>query len=139
MGLDISTAFDRIRWDFVISVLKKLDFPENWINLISQCISTVQYSVLINGRTTKVFRLCYGLTQGDPLSPILFSICIEALSTSLTLNMGNGNIKAVSIAKNSPPLSHLLFADDNFFFLHLNSKSLNSFSSILSDYYTDSG
>ncbi|GAA0168119.1 hypothetical protein LIER_40498 [Lithospermum erythrorhizon] len=135
----MSKTFNRIRWNFVVHVLEKLGFPRNWIDLIYKCISTVPYSVLINGRTTNVFNPSCGLRQGDPLSPILFSICNESFSASLSLAIIRKEIKGVSIARDSPPPTDLFFADDSFFFLHLDNKILSNFSTILKDYCDDSG
>ena len=47
------------------------------------CISTVRFSILINGSPNDFFGSSRGLCQGDPLSPLLFSIVMEALSCFL--------------------------------------------------------
>ncbi|GAA0187084.1 hypothetical protein LIER_34372 [Lithospermum erythrorhizon] len=137
--VDMSKIFDRNIWDFVIAVLKKLNFPDHWLNLVFKCLSSVKYSVLVNGHTSNVLTPSCGVRQGDPLSPILFSICTEALLASLIIAMNNKDIKGVSIARNDPPLTHLLFADDSSFFLNLDLKSISVFVDTLSSYYKDSG
>ena len=44
------------------------------------CLSSVSYSVLINGRSRGKFRGFKGLRQRDPLSPLLFTVVADGLS-----------------------------------------------------------
>ncbi|XP_026453050.1 uncharacterized protein LOC113353735 [Papaver somniferum] len=47
--LDMSKAFDGVKWGFLIDNLRKLGFSDVWCNMIEQCISTVTTSILLNG------------------------------------------------------------------------------------------
>ena len=47
--LDMSKAYDRVEWDFLEVMMRKLGFGERWIGLMLMCVKTVSYSVLING------------------------------------------------------------------------------------------
>ena len=47
--LDISKAYDCVEWGFVEKVMEKMGIHENWIKLVMKCITTVSYSVIING------------------------------------------------------------------------------------------
>ena len=47
--LDISKTYDRVEWCFLKKVMESMGFNEKWISLIMNCITTVSYSVLING------------------------------------------------------------------------------------------
>lgn len=50
MKLDMYKAYDRIEWGFVQKILITLGFPVKWTNLVMECISTVTYSIQINGQ-----------------------------------------------------------------------------------------
>lgn len=80
LELDMNKAYDRVSWLFLLKVLKAYGFPDIWINLIQQCISTVSYRILINGGASKHFSPQCGLRQGDPLSPYLFLFCMDIFS-----------------------------------------------------------
>ncbi|KAL0345681.1 UNVERIFIED_CONTAM: putative mitochondrial protein [Sesamum radiatum] len=56
------------------------------------------------------------LRQGDPLSLYLFLLCVEAFSGLLQQEEQAENIQGVAICRNSPAVSHLLFADDTLIF-----------------------
>ncbi|XP_026417533.1 uncharacterized protein LOC113313023 [Papaver somniferum] len=90
-----------------------MGLAENWIKLINQCVSTVSYSVLLNGSPTGFFQPERVLRQGDPLSPYLYIICDEALSSYIDNLQKNGTLKGIKICKNAPEMTHLLFADDS--------------------------
>lgn len=46
---DMSKTYDRVEWAFIQALLKKLGFDTKWIKLMVECISSVQYKVLLNG------------------------------------------------------------------------------------------
>ena len=49
MKIDISKAYDRVSWAFVEDVMAEIGFATDWIERIMLCVSTVSYTVLING------------------------------------------------------------------------------------------
>ncbi|RVW49018.1 Transposon TX1 uncharacterized 149 kDa protein [Vitis vinifera] len=78
--LDLEKAYDHINWDFLVLVMQKMGFGEKWAGWIRWCISTASFSVLINGSPAGFFQSTRGLRQGDPISPYLFVLGMEALS-----------------------------------------------------------
>ena len=116
MKLDMSKAYDRVEWVFLQGMMKQMGFDARWIALIMECISTVSYSILINGEPSDIFHPSRGLRQGDPLSPYLFLICSKGLHSLLQKEADAGHIRGVSICKKGPRLTHIFFADDSLVF-----------------------
>ena len=88
-------------------IIRKLGFNERWISLVLMCISTVSYSVLINGEAKGNIVPSRGLRQGDPISPYLFLLCAEGLSAMLRKEEELGNIQGISVCRGAPQISHL--------------------------------
>ena len=90
----------------------KLGFHQRWIDLMMMCVTTVSYSVLINGEPKGRIVPTRGLRQGDPISPYLFLLCAEGLSAMLR-KVEYGEIpRGIVVCRQAPLVSHLLFADD---------------------------
>ncbi|KAG8491718.1 hypothetical protein CXB51_015124 [Gossypium anomalum] len=80
-----------------------------------------------------------GLRQGDPLSPFLFLICNEGLSTLLRLAREEGSLRGIKARRRSPQITHLLFADDCILFGEASEEGTGSFEQILKEYKSCSG
>ena len=47
--LDMSKSYDRLEGGFIKLVMIKMGFHEKWVELIMHCITSVSYSILVNG------------------------------------------------------------------------------------------
>ena len=81
-----------MEWSFLEQILLKLGFHEDWVTLLMECITTVSYSILVNGEPKGLFKPSKGLRQGDPLSPYLFIFYAEGLNALLHGAASRGNI-----------------------------------------------
>lgn len=97
-----------------------MGFPRSWIELIMECLTSVSYSILINGSPLKSFKPSRELRQGDPLSPYLFTVCAESLSRLLIDVEARGCITSFPIDREHLTISHVFFAYDNLLFCKAN-------------------
>jgi hypothetical protein len=117
--LDVEKAYDHVCWKFLLYLLQRCGFSVRWRNWINFCISTAWFSILVNGCPSGFFPSSKGLRQGDPLSPLLFVIVMEALNRLLDRAVREDLFSGFSVgtsAGNSLMLSHLLFANDTLIF-----------------------
>ena len=114
--LDMSKAYNRVEWVFLEKIMQKLGFDDKWRALIMRCVTTVSYSIKINGKPKGCIIPSRGIRQGDPLSPYLFLLCAEGLSALIRKAVEEGQMGGIAISRGGPRLSHLFFADDSFIF-----------------------
>jgi hypothetical protein len=121
--LDVEKAYDHVNWNFLLYLLERCGFSLKWRRWISYCISTIRYSILINGGLEGFFGSSRGLRQGDSLSPLLFVIIMEALSRMISKAVAGGFLSGFQVGSrdtDSVHVSHLLFADDTLIFSSAN-------------------
>ncbi|WMV48673.1 hypothetical protein MTR67_042058 [Solanum verrucosum] len=117
--LDIEKAYDHVNWSFLLEIMQRMGFGLKWIRWIKFCISTVKFSILINGSPEGFFPLDRGLRQGDPLSPFLFIIVMEGLNNMLKTAHTKGWIRGFNVANEGNlrlEVTHLQYADDTLIF-----------------------
>jgi hypothetical protein len=103
------------------------------------CVSTVSYSILINGKPSSPISPTRGIRRGDPLSPYLFLFCAKCLSVLLHRAVQERFISGVPVSANSFRLSHLFFADDCLLFCRANFQEWGNIMKLLHQYVVTSG
>ena len=96
-----------------MNILERMGFPSKWRKWVHYCISTVHFSVLVNGEAAGFFPSTRGLRQGDPLSPLLFILVMETLRRLICKATEVRFLKGVHINSSRSEdmwVSHLLFA-----------------------------
>lgn len=61
--------------------------------------SIVSMAILVNGSSTQEFFPQKGLRQGEPLSPFLFNVIVEALNILMERAMEEGLIRDIKVAE----------------------------------------
>ncbi|CAN1814412.1 Putative ribonuclease H protein At1g65750 [Linum perenne] len=139
LKVDISKAYDRVEWKYLEAVMEKMGFVRSWIDLMLMSIKSVDYSVMINSSRSEQFVPERGLRQGCPLSPFLFLICVEGLSAMVKKAAADNQLHGVGVCRGAPAVTHLLFADDSFFFFRAEIEETRKIKDIFQKYGAASG
>jgi hypothetical protein len=132
--LDMMKAYDQVEWHFLEAMMLRLGFSDNTVRLILKCVSSVRFSVRVNGELLPYFTPSRGLRQGDPISPYLFMLWAEGFTAILNHFGGQYIDRGIRVSVNSPCINHLLFADDNLIFMSASSQSGDRLNEILRIY-----
>ncbi|WVZ58821.1 hypothetical protein U9M48_009050 [Paspalum notatum var. saurae] len=127
--LDITKAFDSVRWEYLLTLIKKLGFPARWCDWIAVLLSTASSRVLVNGVPSTPIKHGRGLRQGDPLSPLLFVISIDPLQKLLDLATMLGYL--AKLRGRAATLRVSMYADDAAIFLKPTKRDITTLMSLL--------
>lgn len=90
-----------------------MGFPLRFVSMIMRCITSASYQILINNQPSRSFQPERGLRQGDPLSPYIFILCANVLSSAISSEVRKNKIHGLKVARGTPITSHLIFVKDN--------------------------
>jgi hypothetical protein len=139
LKIDMTKAYDRVEWTYLHGCLSRLGFAPEWINTVMRCVTSGRYAVRVNRELTNPVIPTRGIRQGDPISPYLFLLCTEGLSSVLLRKESCGELQGIRNGRQGPPISHLLFADDSIFFARSDQRSVQSLKEALYLYYDGPG
>ncbi|GJW45976.1 RNA-directed DNA polymerase, eukaryota, reverse transcriptase zinc-binding domain protein [Tanacetum coccineum] len=105
--VDFEKAFDSVCWNFLLNIMKQIEFSKKWRKYIKGCLNSATVSVLVNGFLTNEFKMERGLRQEDPLSPFLFIIVMEALQISILEALKSSVAAAFNCKCDSLPFVYL--------------------------------
>ncbi|KAL5556485.1 hypothetical protein UlMin_038721 [Ulmus minor] len=76
LKLDMAKDYDRVEWSFIWGAMKKLGFSKGWIKKIMACVTSVYYSLLINGEKVDLINPSRGMrcgSSGPNISHLFFA------------------------------------------------------------------
>ena len=74
--MDIEKAFDSLDQAFLISVLKKFGFGNNFVNWIETLISKQESCIISGSNTARYFHLETEARQGDSITASIFILTL---------------------------------------------------------------
>ncbi|WMV41945.1 hypothetical protein MTR67_035330 [Solanum verrucosum] len=140
--LDVGKAYDHVNWNFLLNFLKDMGYGSRWIKWINFCISSVKFSLIINGNTEGFFQSHRGLRQGDPMSPFLFLLAMEGLNHMFRIANANRWVKGFRAQSGRGvdlEVSHLLCVDDALILCEAESSQIRHLRAILTIFEGISG
>ena len=83
LTLDQEKAFDRVDHEFMLRVLRKFGFGPSFCRWVEIFYAHAFSRILVNGALSSPVHLLRGVRQGCPLSPLLYVLVSEVLSTQI--------------------------------------------------------
>ncbi|XP_060972000.1 uncharacterized protein LOC115703869 [Cannabis sativa] len=121
LKLDMSKAYDRIEWDFLEAMLRKLGYVERWVQLVMMCVKSAKYCVMHNN---------------NEVGPIIPTRGFTAL---LRKYEQRGWLHGCKVANGAPRVSHMLFADDSYLYCKATEMEARRIQEVLSKFELASG
>ena len=110
VSLDFRKVFDSLEWSFMMKALDIFNFGTSIERWISTFYTNIESAAINNGFMTNWFSPSRGVRQGCPLSPYLFVLSTEVLSSKIRQKP---SITGIKVFGHAIKLSQ--FADDTYF------------------------
>jgi hypothetical protein len=115
--LDFEKAYEKVNWYVLQQTLRIKGFSGKWCHRIDQMVSKGSVGVKGNDNISRYFQTKKCLRQGDPLSPILFNLVADILSTLINRAKEDRRIRGLVPHLVEGRLSILQYADDTILFM----------------------
>ena len=79
LTLDFTKVFDTLQWDFMFKALQFFNFGPSFIQWVNALYHKLDARIKNNGYFSEYFNIQRGVTQGCPVSSLIFILCVEVL------------------------------------------------------------
>lgn len=63
--VDLAKAYDRVEWSMLAVIISGFGFGKKFVDWTMACLSSAQFSILLNGSPYGYFLVGRGIRQGD--------------------------------------------------------------------------
>lgn len=84
--IDFKQAYDKVKRKDLYKALEKLEISGKDIQMIKLMLKKTDNRVRVNSRNSDIFEVREGVRQGDPMSSVLFSLCLENVIRDANIN-----------------------------------------------------
>nr|GEV02513.1 hypothetical protein [Tanacetum cinerariifolium] len=106
------------RWIGIFLRIILLGFHQKMVSWIIECVTSMLYSICVNGSLHGYFKGKWGLREGDSISPYLFTLVMEVLTLMLQRKVHQTDQFTYHRYCSKMKLVNLCFADDLFLFAY---------------------
>ena len=96
ISIDAEKGFDKIQHPFMIKTLQQMGLEGTYLNIVRVTYDKPTANIILNDEKLKAFPLRSGTRQGCALSPLLFNIVLEVLTTAVRKEK---EIKGIQVGK----------------------------------------
>nr|GEW35860.1 hypothetical protein [Tanacetum cinerariifolium] len=125
--------------DFLREVMLMVGFHDTMVHWIMTCITSVSFSICINGEINGFFKGGRGLRQGDPILPYLFTLVMEVFNMIMIKTISESGKFKYHYDCKELKLTHMCFADDLMVLCNGDIESLKVVKKSLDDFSDVSG
>ena len=136
--LDMSKAFEKIRWAYVREVIAAFGFHKESIKWIMAMVSGSFFSILLNGSPSQHFHPSRAIRQGNMISSFLFVIMDEGLSRFITTTLSSNDVCGLKSYALATPSTGQQFVDETLLMGLPTTNDYSSFKIIMSHFSTTS-
>ncbi|KAL8104572.1 hypothetical protein AgCh_028691 [Apium graveolens] len=105
----MSKAYDRVEWEFLKAIMRKMGFSDWWVHLVLKCVTIISYSI------------------------------VHGLSSLIRKYEAKQWIRGIKICRKAPTISHMFFADDSYFYCKAGTEEAQKVLELLEVYEHASG